>query len=468
MTLLTLEINDTGIMAAVGRPARLLPVDGDDLQSPGFAVVERKQVLVGCAARERAHLSPRFSFDAFWDRLQTDPLPQRLPRARSHAEMAYLHLEQIWRQVRPGVDEVVMAVPPHFDRHAMGIIVSIARELAMPLRGFTSLAVAAADRVPDGEFLLHLDLHLHRLEITRLSVGDRLALKDSRWLEEKGLLRLQRRWAEALASEFVQTTRFDPLHRAATEQELYDRLPGLLAEVNRHGSAVFEMRSGRAVHRITVTGDLLSEAVDGVLSEVPHLIRQMVPSGPLSLQYTHRLALLPGFENLLSEMADVRPLPLPAGAAALGAADMWHGLEEARSDARALYFTSRSCREMPLSRPGEKVAAPSQAPPAATHVLFEDTAWPLTAAPLVIGSRPPQDGIRLPDGDAVRPQHCSLRLESGEVLLEVHDDGETRIDGRRVRGMRRLSCGQILQIGNPGVRLRLITCLERPDGPDGT
>ncbi len=464
MTLLTLEINDTGIMAAVGRPAQLLPVDGDALQSPGFAVVERKQVLVGRAARDRAHLAPRFTFDAFWDRLQTDPLPQRLPRARSHAEMAYLHLAQIWQQVRPGVDEVVMAVPPHFDRHAMGIIVSIARELSMPLRGFTSLAVAAADRVPDGGCLLHMDLHLHRLEITRLEVDDRICLQDSRWLEEKGLVLLQRRWAEALASEFVQTTRFDPLHRAVTEQELYDRLPGLLAEVRRHGSAAFEIGSGQGVHRITVTGDLLAEAVDGVLSEVPHLIRQMSPDAPPAVQYTHRLAVVPGFENLLAAMGDALPLPLPPGAAARGTAGMWQELEESRSDARALYFTSRPRRGLPTLAPEKNGAAAAAAPPPATHVLLEDTAYPLSAAPLVIGSRPPAGGLRLAEHDAVRPRHCSLRLEAGEVLLEVHEDAETLLDGRRVRGRRRLSRGQVLQIGNPGVRLRLITCLGTPDG----
>jgi len=461
MTLLTLEINDTGIMAAVGRPARLLPVDGDALQSPGFAVVERKQVVVGCAARGRAHLSPRFTFDAFWDHLSTDPLPQRLPRVRSHAEMAYLHLAHIWRQVRPGVDEVVMAVPAHFDRHAMGIIVSIARDLAMPLRGFTALAVAAADRVPGAGRLLHMDLHLHRLEITRLSVGDRLGLEDSRWLEEKGLLHLQRRWAEALAAEFVQTTRFDPLHRAATEQELYDRLPDLLAEVNRDGSSVFEMRSGQAVHRITVTRDLLAGAVDGVLSEIPRVIGQVDSAAPLAVQYTHRLADLPGFENLLAGMSGVRPLPLPPGAAARGTADMWRALDEKRSDARALYFTSRPRRGMPADGNGEPPPA-AQPPPAATHVLFEDTAHPLASDPLVIGSSPPDGGLRLPEGDAVRPRHCSLRLEAGRVLLEVHGDAETRVDGRRVHGTQRLSRGQVLQIGNPGVRLRLITCLGMP------
>ncbi len=462
MTLLTLEMNDTGITAAVGHPPRLVPVDDDSLQSPGFAVVDRKQLLVGTAARKQAHLSPRFTFDAFWDHLSTEPLPQRLPRIRSHAEMAYLHLERIWHRTQPGVDEVVMAVPAHFDQHSLGIIVSIARELAMPLRGFVALAVAAVDRMPPGSALLHMDIHQHRLEITRLAVDERIGLEDSRWLEEKGLLHLQRRWAEAVAAEFVQTTRFDPLHRAATEQELYDRLPALLGDVKRRGSAVFEMRSGQAVHRVTVTRDLLVHAVAPVFTEIRRLTRQMRGHAPSPVQYTHRLAALPGFESLLAGMAEVRPRPLVPGAAALGTADMWRGLENTRSDARALYFTSRPCQGL---RPPPQDSAtgdpqPSRAPAPATHVLHESTAYPLSDTPLVIGSQPPGTaGLAIQGDHGILPQHCSLCIRNGEVLLEVSPPAEALVDGRPVRGRQRLSPGQILKIGNPGVKLRLITCL---------
>lgn len=463
MTLLTLEINDIGIMAAAGQPPRLLPVDQDSLQSPGFAVADRKNLVVGHTARRQAHLSPRFTFDAFWDQLSTETLPQRLPRIRSHAEMAYRHLEQVWENTMPGVDEAIMAVPAHFDRHSLGILLSIARELSIPLRGFVALATAAVNRVPSGGALLHMDIHLHRLEITRLVVDDRISLEDSRWLEEKGMLHLQRRWAESVATEFVQTTRFDPLHRAATEQELYDRLPTLLADIRNQGSAVFEMRSGQALHRVTVNRDLLTRAVDPVFTEIRRLIGQMRGSVPLAIQYTHRLAALPGFENLLGGMTAVRPVPLPPGAAALGGADMWRRMDHTRTDARALYFTSRPCQGLPPSGDGEAAleAPPPERRPPATHVLYGNTAYPLSAIPMVVGSHPPEGaGLEIGDGQGILPQHCSLRIENGEALLETHEDAKVILDGRPVRGKRHLSPGQTLQIGTPGVSLRLIICHE--------
>jgi len=464
MTLLTLEINDIGIMAAAGQPPRLLPVDQDSLQSPGFAVADRKKLVVGRTARKQAHLSPRFTFDAFWDHLSTETLPQRLPRIRSHAEIAYLHLEQIWKKTRPGVDEVVMAVPVHFDQHSLGIILSIARELSIPLRGFVALATAAANQVPPGGTLLHMDLHLHRFEVTRMAIDDRISPGDSRWLEEKGLLHLQRRWAESVATEFVQTTRFDPLHRATTEQELYDRLPALLADIQNQGSAVFEMRSGQAVHRMTISRDLLTRAVEPVFTEIRRLAGQMRDNQPVSIQYTHRLAALPGFESLLADMAQVHPLPLPLGAAALGAADMWRLLGNTRTDARALYFTSRPCQDRHPSS-GENAASETSIPeshPLVTHVLYGNTAYPLSAAALVVGSHPLEGvGLVIGDGRGILPQHCSLRVENGEALLETHEDAEILLDGRPVRGRRHLSPGQTLQIGTPAVSLRLITCLKK-------
>jgi len=46
------------------------------------------------------------------------------------------------------------------------------------------------------------------------------------------------------------------------------------------------------------------------------------------------------------------------------------------------------------------------------------------------------------------------------VLLEVVPQAEALVDGHPVKGEQRLLPGQILEIGNPGVKLRLITCLR--------
>ena len=49
-------------------------------------------------------------------------------------------------------------------------------------------------------------------------------------LPRPGWLALQQAWTDRVASEFVRRTRYDPLHEAASEQRLWDALPGWLAQ----------------------------------------------------------------------------------------------------------------------------------------------------------------------------------------------------------------------------------------------
>ena len=56
--------------------------------------------------------------------------------------------------------------------------------------------------------------------------------------------RLRRQWVKAIGEEFVRKTRFDPLHDAATEQAVHDRLPGLLDAIAESGSEPFEIEAG--------------------------------------------------------------------------------------------------------------------------------------------------------------------------------------------------------------------------------
>ena len=96
MGLIGLELNDAGIIAAAGTPDRLLEIDGPATESPGFALPEKKRLLVGKEAEGKAHLFPRQILHRFWDQLDTEPLEQPAKYApRNHAEIVYHHLSRI-------------------------------------------------------------------------------------------------------------------------------------------------------------------------------------------------------------------------------------------------------------------------------------------------------------------------------------------------------------------------------------
>ena len=46
MSLIGLELSDAGIMAAGGDPAKLLTLDGQAIESPGFALPQKKRLRI--------------------------------------------------------------------------------------------------------------------------------------------------------------------------------------------------------------------------------------------------------------------------------------------------------------------------------------------------------------------------------------------------------------------------------------
>ena len=151
MSLLGVELSDAGILVAGNEPAELLKVDGDGVESPGFALPEKNQFALGRAAERKAHLYPRQILNHFWDQLNTEPLEQPSRFAQNHAEIAFEHFGRIWETVKHHGQEMVMAVPGYYSQEHLGYILGITNELSIPVKGFAPLAVAAVpDRLPPG------------------------------------------------------------------------------------------------------------------------------------------------------------------------------------------------------------------------------------------------------------------------------------------------------------------------------
>jgi hypothetical protein len=466
MSLLGLELSDAGILVAGGEPPRLLQVDGHNNQSPGFALPEKEGLTVGAAAERKAHLYPRQILNHFWDQLNTEPLEQPNPFARNHAEICFEHLAHIWKTVQPHGKEIVIAVPGYYNREHLGLILGITRELALPAKGFVTLPVAAVpNRLPAG-LLLHLDMHLHRFEITHLQRAKRLDQKNSVSAEGSGLNKLYRGWVDVIAKEFVRSTRFDPLHQAASEQELYDRLPGVLSQLNQHPSVLFEMTGGTKVYHVTLTRDLFYQKSLAVFEEIRRLIDRLNErygknEPRLILQLTHRIAGLPGFKNMLAQIKNATIIDLAPGAAAQGVLGFRDQLFEQQTGG-APFLTARPLpADAPLAP--EKNATPPKTELRPTHILYRNLAYPLGDKPIIIGLDRTADGsgIQIQGQIAgVSRKHCSIQLRGQDVILNDYSSYGTFVNEKQVSASAILSLGQIIRVGSPGEKLKLIACVN--------
>jgi hypothetical protein len=473
MGVLGVELSDAGILVAGGDPPGLLKVDGGSVESPGFALPEKNRLAVGAAAERKAHLYPRQILNQFWDQLNTEPLERPNPFAHNHAEIAYEHFANIWQRIQQHGAEMVITVPGFYTRAHLGLILGITNELGIRVKGFTPLAIAAVPhQLPQGLWL-HLDLHMHRFEITHLQRTDQLSREESISAEGSGLSTLYRRWVDAIAEEFVRHTRFDPLHQAATEQELYDRLPGVLAQLNQHPSVHFEMTGGSKVYHVTLTRDLFGNMAKPVTQEIRRLIVRFCdrygkhePRRVLLL--TDRLARLPGVKKMLSGIGHCKMIVLPAGSGALGALRLYDTLGRQKEDRSAPFLTSRP---LPVEQTSavEEIRQPPPAQQRPTHILYRDLAYPIGEAPLIIGLASVKDasGIQIRGQVAgVSRKHCSVQLHGDKIVLDDHSTYGTYVNEEPVAGRTVLELGQVIRVGTPGEKLKLIACLDT--APDET
>ena len=295
----------------------------------------------------KAHLFPHQILDRFWDQLDTEPLEQPAKYApRNHAEIVYHHLSRIWQVIQKHGNEIVLVVPDFYNRQQLGLILGIAQELSMNVKGFVPMALAVSSVAFPDKMLMHLDIHLHRIEVTYLKQGEYLTIEDSASTSGKGLIHLYREWMETIAQEFVRSTRFDPLHRAASEQELFDRLPGVLSHLQHNSSMVFDMIDAGTSYSITLKRDLFTRKAESIYREVCGLVEKIrkkhgKDEPAIALQLSDRISRLPGCREMLSTITDTLIIELVRGAGANGVLRIWQQLSDQRNAEGISFFTSR-------------------------------------------------------------------------------------------------------------------------------
>lgn len=462
MTRFALEINDAGL---------LLARSGGEIVSeqPGIALLDPVGVLTGEVAMRKNRLQPLGVQNDFWRTLGTEPLPRATGNMRlSAADLAYTQLSHILEPFREEASGLLLTVPPGYSREQLGLLLGIAHETRVPLLGLADSALTAAALQPVPKRVLHMDLQLHQAALSVLET-DGSGLKRGRFeiLPRQGWFALQQAWVQWIATVFVRRTRFDPLHQAATEQLLVDRLPGWLATLTTEETLIAEIEFGQAVHAVELNRNELLTAAQPHYTELVRLIQAVRPARALvELQLTHRFEALPGLEERLSELRDLSVRRLPRGAAALGA--LAHEVDITRpADSMALVYRLPTVPQVAGAvHESLEVTTPKERQP--THILFRDRAWAITETPLTLGWSV-SSGRTLPLPQTVpglSRSHCTVRRHNGSVVLEDHSTYGSYVNEERVNGYVVLTTGDSLRLGAPGVTLKLIQLMNDNGAPE--
>lgn len=455
MTLAAIELADPGIVVMTDDGSTVGP-------SPGVALLEGEAPIVGTAAAMRHRLQPRRIHDRYWEQLDTEPLARPHPDHLRTADIAHAQLVELWTTLDRQVDAVVVTVPASLDRTRLGLLLGIARAAGIPVRGFVDSAVASVvtrDRTPGA--LVHVDVLLHRVVVTRLAVGHEISTMGFETDDRIGLVGLRDAWSRAVAGQFVRATRFDPLKLAATEQQLYDRVPGLVEQIDSSTPIQFVMAAGGLEYEVELTGRTFENACEVEVGRIESLVSRCCDGDDAAIALSHRAAGVPGLTRRLRAQTngpvDALGLFAAARGTLLAAADI---IGEAEGDAA---FVTRLPRRGPgVAIPPEDATADGgvdPSGPSATHILHRGTAYPISTTPLVVGAAAGGTGRALQisgNTAGISRIHCSILLRDGRAVVEDHSTYGSFVNELRVDGSTELVAGDRIRLGSPGVELKAI------------
>jgi hypothetical protein len=464
MSTLAIEIND----------AELAIAGGDVLlaSEPGYALVEDNVVLTGWEAYRQARLKPQRVSNRYWSSISTEPDAEGGLGGASPAELAYAHIDKLWKAYGTGESDAILIVPEHFAPQQLGLVLGLAQESGIDVRAMINSAVAGALRPFPGRQLVYVDAGLHRVSVTTIGQTGEATLSDTQALESTGLAALMDAFARRVAEKFVLTTRFDPLHEAASEQLLYDRLAQWLDALASAATVVAQLPFGDDEFAVEIEREQVLGAAAGFYRAVVQLIAQSRDSGSrIVVQLSHRLASLPGFAAELARLDDAEIVPLERGHAALAALRRAAAIERSGTAVkllRHLPWHEEPADASPLverSTVAELVPATRHAP-VPTHIVYQGIAHSVTDGELVIGRARIDDQRTIVLGrehSGVSRSHCSIYIRDGELWLKDLSRYGTFVNEKRVPGETTLRPADVIRIGSPGAELEAIA-IGKHDG----
>lgn len=417
--------------------------DSGAVHSPGVVLHDGNRYVFGEAALEQARQRPRDANSRFWWQLSTQPLKPALGPARHTADLVHSHLREVHAEAGAPAT-LTFAVPDSMPREQLSLLLGVAQACDFTVAGLVSRSVLLGSRAMSehgASRALHVEAQLNQTIINELQAEDgELRLLRSTPLPACGLMALQERAVGAIASAFIQQTRFDPRRSASSEQTLYNQLQTILATVRERGEASVDVDG----HRCRITASALAGSSQRLLDGIAQ-----VRAGSVPILLDPELAALPGVDGLADTLTLRAGLLWEAwqeqqGKVELGEDDvhlidrlpvLTAGRSAGSLDSAAAATPAPSASTTPAGR----ATSPAQAArDAATHLLLGVRALPLRGRAIDLGH--------------------GFELRRDGAAWTVHGDGAL-INGLPATPVQPLVLGDTLSLGAAG-HGRLIEVVE--------
>lgn len=444
MSLAVIEINDLGVEFSVE--------GGLVGTSPGFAVMDGDHLLLGKEGQENARLLPRWSNNQFWDQLSTDPVALNIPGIRHQADLAFAHLEKIWQDciqtsdTQP--DEVLLVVPGYFSNEQLSLLLGMAREVDIPVSAMTDVATLSLCNQSANGRILHLDASLHRISLSVLQADTFLQKQDTVSIHQ-GIHHFREKWASVIARQMIESSRFDPLHQALSEQKMFDLIPEWVKTIDTSDSIhPFELSVADNVYNVNISTDQLLSASADIYPQITKMLKMECDGDQsIDLFVSHRLADIPGVRETLGLVKNIQEKFLEPDVLHTNALN--HKDELRRHEAGVTFIA-----KIPINAEQKKTANITPLPPTKesdgsarpTHLLYQSNAIRIKNSMNL--SSDFSNGLK----EGSNP-FCTIDIDGDQVHVESHRRGKLMINHEVMNDRNLLCSGDTIQFNDKEIQL---------------
>ncbi|OUS04927.1 hypothetical protein A9Q90_06980 [Gammaproteobacteria bacterium 54_18_T64] len=408
MSTAIIELNDSGILWRSPNSTETAP------PSPGYALLQNQGVVTGQQALQQAWLQPQQSFNQYWYQLSLSPLSLNNHHARHHADLAYAQLQQLYSDTGQA-QQMIFAMPSNTTAEQLSILLGLVKALPFAAAGLVDAAVAATSQAGLQGVLLHADIQLHTTVVCQLNSVALVQRESVHQYPDIALKAIHDTWAQFIADRFIREYRYDPLHTAAGEQQLHERLPGWIVQLNSAREIETELSAPQGNFRLRIQR---SDFIAANQKRWQRLVEALANTPYDSLLLSHRLASLPGVLDSLETAGHRNIVTLAADAtitACLAQGDSIAAGDDNQGGDRPLSFITALPALSPVAtRQNSSTTRRQQG--SASHLLHKHRAYPLAQGLALLS-----DGTLLIRGEATDSMSgqlaATLGLDDGRVVL---------------------------------------------------
>ena len=357
MTLATLVFN--------GQSLQMFVEDGRSYESPAYVHISEVGLISGEEARQLAWLEPQNSYTRNWDQLDEKPLDKPTRWARHHADLSFFQLTELLSKIDS--PELLVAIPGSFDDRRLQLLLGLVEAVPAKICGVIEGALLYAE---DYHRAI-IQIHGHQTVISHLEhTGQYMQILNCEVVSDIGSLQLLKNCARYISERSVLATRYDPMHSAIAQQNLFNELPSILEKFKTSSETVINIKSPDSNFSLHLNLKHIQQMLDQKFEALKVVLKDYE---------TEQLCLSPQSDLLKLLCPALRELKVP---------------EDSLIERKCMRFATQAQREgKPLKRlnqillshisdlPYDKESTQKNKSQGriATHLLHDRCAWPLSS-----------------------------------------------------------------------------------------